>query len=667
MHKKRTITAVVTSSVAFLVAVLLGGSMSLFDMDTVLLQGAISNWDAYNTTIDTTIITDNTIVTDTTNIVEEDTSSVDSTTSTDTTSISEVSEDTTDAIDITNSIVSDTAEIDSIEYTTHENTFDDTNIFEKEADTFTTQFQEKTCPFTASIDERVIHFNRATQLPTTLQKGVYTITLASYYVEHTTNIVHIPWRITLLDVEKNVIFESNTARGARRDEALAIERVNTEVSIPKTVYSVQALPIGGDFGNTKPLCASLKRVRKLETMYTTADIQEQFETMKASSTETFEERRDAMLSQYEHTNIDSIDTGLHTKVNTERTDVNQETGVLQEYIEVHPQSIGVRIQTETITVAKQIAETRAHIIKEIKEESLFDALQEDRDNVRTRVREKITQLENEKNDTNATFSETVEHVIVSQKDTQRKEANDSKAVFQSFRLKKRATYEHTTDTDGDGITDYDETYLYETDPENPFTGGSALTDGERLLLGLNPIEGEYSPVTLESPKTTGTVLSDMFEVKDIAYTQDDPGDLTYIPERNVQITGQVQPFSFVTLYIYSTPIVVTVRSDEAGKFEYTLNKTLEDGSHELYVATVNNSGKILARSDAIPFVQTAEAIEYTPASVSKIDGPIDDAMQTLIILALILLLLIGLGVTVILGYIKTQHSEDEKPQAIEHE
>ena len=63
----------------------------------------------------------------------------------------------------------------------------------------------------------------------------------------------------------------------------------------------------------------------------------------------------------------------------------------------------------------------------------------------------------------------------------------------------------------------------------------------------------------------------------------------------------------MTLYIFSTPIIVTVKADSEGRWTYELDKELEDGNHEVYVATVDNSGKIVAKSNPIPFVKQANA------------------------------------------------------------
>ncbi|MGF1670303.1 MAG: OmpA family protein [Balneolaceae bacterium] len=59
------------------------------------------------------------------------------------------------------------------------------------------------------------------------------------------------------------------------------------------------------------------------------------------------------------------------------------------------------------------------------------------------------------------------------------------------------------DTDGDGLSDYDEIFVHETDPLNPDTDGDGLTDGEEVnVYGTDPL----------NPDTDGDGLSDGDEV-----------------------------------------------------------------------------------------------------------------------------------------------------------
>jgi hypothetical protein len=212
------------------------------------------------------------------------------------------------------------------------------------------------------------------------------------------------------------------------------------------------------------------------------------------------------------------------------------------------------------------------------------------------------------------------------------------------------------DSDGDGISDYDEIHIYHTEPHNARTAGCALTDGERITLGLDPLTCSGARVPVESPVTSDATQTNIYEVtsiqvhtvpliatttpvkpittKKIVEASSTPPVLP--TQQEVFFAGKSLPNSFVTLYIYSTPIVVTVKTDITGAWKYTLDSELPDGNHNLYVATVDSGGKILAKSPAVPFVKTAEAAEFTPLIVTETTpvDPLDILRSNMLIVAL---------------------------------
>jgi len=99
-------------------------------------------------------------------------------------------------------------------------------------------------------------------------------------------------------------------------------------------------------------------------------------------------------------------------------------------------------------------------------------------------------------------------------------------------------------------------------------------------------------------------------------------------EPKALISGKALPNSFVTLYIFSTPVVITVKTDADGNWNYIFDKTLEDGDHEVYVGITDNEGKIVAKSNPISFVKTAEAfVGETEATTPQ---PIESAVPSLV-------------------------------------
>jgi hypothetical protein len=81
------------------------------------------------------------------------------------------------------------------------------------------------------------------------------------------------------------------------------------------------------------------------------------------------------------------------------------------------------------------------------------------------------------------------------------------------------------------------------------------------------------------------------------------------------LTGKGLPNSFVTIYIYSSlPIVVIAKTDENGNWSYLLDKPLEDGEHQVYVAVTDNKGEISYKSEPKYFIKQAQAITSVAAS-----------------------------------------------------
>lgn len=178
------------------------------------------------------------------------------------------------------------------------------------------------------------------------------------------------------------------------------------------------------------------------------------------------------------------------------------------------------------------------------------------------------------------------------------------------------------DPDNDGLSNADE-YRYKTDPKKPDTDQDGFLDGDEIRNGFNPLQaspGDKSDrMVFESPKDSGEIKKDVYRVEQVALVQATAGG------RNLEIRGKALPNTFVTIYIYSDPIILTVKTDADGNWSYVLDKQLEDGEHQAYVAVTDNTGKITAKSEPIAFVKTAEAVTIVPpaeaAAVERAASP----------------------------------------------
>lgn len=160
------------------------------------------------------------------------------------------------------------------------------------------------------------------------------------------------------------------------------------------------------------------------------------------------------------------------------------------------------------------------------------------------------------------------------------------------------------DADADGISDYDEIYVYKTDPENARTKGvDGLTDGEKIKAGINPLSDNLENISYQDPRQDKeSFVSSSYRVDKVQLIQKDA-----VQNEKLVFEGTALPNTYITLYIYSTPIVVTVKTNDSGQWSYELEKELENGEHQMFVATVDTSGKIVARSNPVLFTKSAEA------------------------------------------------------------
>jgi len=178
-----------------------------------------------------------------------------------------------------------------------------------------------------------------------------------------------------------------------------------------------------------------------------------------------------------------------------------------------------------------------------------------------------------------------------------------------------------TDSDQDGIVDFDEVNLYGTDPNKADSDKDGTPDGAELLASTDPTASTTAgavPTAFEDPRTRGKAAEVTLIVAEIVVnaTSTDASGVGHIS--SMTLSGRAPANSFLTLFIYSDPIVVVVKADEFGSWTYTLDKELPDGSHEVYAAVTDSGKRVLARSTPLPFVQTASAI--TVGSVELLPG-----------------------------------------------
>jgi len=161
------------------------------------------------------------------------------------------------------------------------------------------------------------------------------------------------------------------------------------------------------------------------------------------------------------------------------------------------------------------------------------------------------------------------------------------------------------DPDNDSLINDDE-YRFGTNPMSPDTDRDGRVDADEIIAGRNPLVASFAPegdvVVYGNPKETGREAVELYRVKNIEQINYDDG------RKELKITGQGLPNSYVSIYIYSDkPVILTVKTDSEGNWVYILDKPMQEGDHEIYVVVNDNEGKVAAKSTVFSFIQTAEA------------------------------------------------------------
>jgi len=218
------------------------------------------------------------------------------------------------------------------------------------------------------------------------------------------------------------------------------------------------------------------------------------------------------------------------------------------------------------------------------------------------------------------------------------------------------------DTDQDGLSD-DMELRIGTKPNNPDTDGDGYNDGVEIKNNYNPLglgkltqEKALSPIdqvilnkqTLQQAKTKGQI-TDKLQVKQIEEIANQQTN----QHQSYQITGQAEPNSIATLYIYSDlPLVATVQVDQYGNWQYNLSKSLLDGEHEIYVAVNDNTGKIIAKSKPFNFfVKEAKAVTVTDFVAGQAPTKVTQSDKLMSGFVKLALLLVFVGIVLFVVFI----------------
>lgn len=199
------------------------------------------------------------------------------------------------------------------------------------------------------------------------------------------------------------------------------------------------------------------------------------------------------------------------------------------------------------------------------------------------------------------------------------------------------------DSDKDGLSDAEEIKIG-TDPLNPDSDGDGFTDEVEVALGFDPLNpSPADKIVYQNPQKAKPEKTDIYKITRVVSAALPTG------ETGAKLEGKGLPNSFVTIHIFSTPVILTTKTDGNGNWEYILDKPLADGSHVAYVAATNNSGEIIGRSEAFLFTKAENKITAVLPFISEEGIPSSPAevLQRTFILLIVSLIVLAIGIALI--------------------
>lgn len=178
---------------------------------------------------------------------------------------------------------------------------------------------------------------------------------------------------------------------------------------------------------------------------------------------------------------------------------------------------------------------------------------------------------------------------------------------------------------------------------------------ERSMVLVDPIKVlGRSLSTEDNPKKYG-VLNEALKIERVQLSNENNA------KGNILLVGKSEPNALVTIFIFSEdPIVITVKANANGDWNYELSHELADGQHETYIAVRDEEGRILSKSEPVAFVKTAQAVNMVP--ISKLTGnesPVEQSFQQYILMAIIIMSVCLVVALILMGFLSHKQNTNE--------
>lgn len=127
--------------------------------------------------------------------------------------------------------------------------------------------------------------------------------------------------------------------------------------------------------------------------------------------------------------------------------------------------------------------------------------------------------------------------------------------------------------------------------QNSASNNSTSTSGQTVITEITPeiLESDDNIVVEQDfPVSIGEFDPEIF-LKGANITISDIKNIKKDSQTLLRFEGKTRPNTLVTLYIFSNPVIVTVKSDQNGSWSYDREKSIEAGKHQAF-ATIYDEG-----------------------------------------------------------------------------
>lgn len=163
------------------------------------------------------------------------------------------------------------------------------------------------------------------------------------------------------------------------------------------------------------------------------------------------------------------------------------------------------------------------------------------------------------------------------------------------------------DTDGDGLTDWEEIHIYNTDPLNPDTDGDTILDGDEIEIGLDPTNPETFGIPDAEYVLNQSVSADSRALSKIN-TEDSPYELSIDISAAGYVEGNIKASETSHSKVISNDFMIGI----APELEYEHKDSIESVTlkFEISEKLIEDSSSLFPEEDELKGIKRFNIFKY---------------------------------------------------------